>query len=88
MSTHTQVPIPCMVSCAGTTKGLLFDGSDLPTDIRARDRFLGAAVSPAEPQSTRHFAGGEQITSRIAIVFRWWRPGVSVDFLYKWGVFY
>jgi 4-oxalomesaconate tautomerase len=66
-----QTAIPFMQFRGGSSKGLFFNASDLPTDPEARDQILLAAmegVGPGDPRQIDGLGGGTSLTSKIAIV--------------------
>ena len=80
--TNTQVSIPCSVMRGGTSKGLYFLASDLPTDIGARDRFLLAAMGSPDVREIDGMGGGHPLTSKVAVISKSTRPGIDVDYLF------
>ena len=80
--TNTQVSIPCSVMRGGTSKGLYFLASDLPTEIAARDRFLLAAMGSPDVREIDGMGGGHPLTSKVAVVSKSARPGIDVDYLF------
>lgn len=80
--TNTQVSIPCSVMRGGTSKGLYFLASDLPTDIAARDRFLLAAMGSPDAREIDGMGGGHPLTSKVAVVSKSAREGIDVDYLF------
>jgi len=80
--TNTQVSIPCSVMRGGTSKGLYFLASDLPTDIGARDRFLLAAMGSPDVREIDGMGGGHPLTSKVAVISKSIRSGIDVDYLF------
>lgn len=80
--TNTQVSIPCSVMRGGTSKGLYFLASDLPTDVAARDRFLLAAMGSPDVREIDGMGGGHPLTSKVAVVSKSSRQGIDVDYLF------
>lgn len=80
--TNTQVSIPCSVMRGGTSKGLYFLATDLPTDIAARDRFLLAAMGSPDVREIDGMGGGHPLTSKVAVVSKSARDGIDVDYLF------
>ena len=80
--TNTQVSVPCSVMRGGTSKGLYFLASDLPTDIAARDRFLLAAMGSPDAREIDGMGGGHPLTSKVAVVSKSAREGIDVDYLF------
>ncbi len=52
-----QTAIPCMVMRGGTSKGLYFLASDLPTDPAARDQLLLAAMGSPDGRQIAFTSG-------------------------------
>ncbi|MGH9573070.1 MAG: PrpF domain-containing protein [Candidatus Acidiferrales bacterium] len=63
-------------------KGFLILGSNLPADIRRRDRFLIAAADSAEWRRDDENAGHKPGTVKLAIISKSWSPAVDVEYLY------
>ncbi|MEY4500067.1 MAG: hypothetical protein RL319_1055 [Actinomycetota bacterium] len=80
--TNTQVSIPCSVMRGGTSKGLYFLASALPTDVAARDRFLLAAMGSPDVREIDGMGGGHPLTSKVAVVSKSERSGIDVDYLF------
>lgn len=80
--TNTQVAIPCSVMRGGTSKGLYFLASDLPSDVAARDRFLLAAMGSPDVREIDGMGGGHPLTSKVAVVSKSSRKGIDVDYLF------
>ena len=80
--TNSQVAIPCSVMRGGTSKGLYFLASDLPTDVAARDRFLLAAMGSPDVREIDGMGGGHPLTSKVAVVSKSTRDGIDVDYLF------
>ena len=79
---NTQVSVDCSVMRGGTSKGLYFLASDLPTDAAARDRFLLAAMGSPDVREIDGMGGGHPLTSKVAVVSKSNRPGIDVDYLF------
>jgi len=77
-----QVAIPCMVLRGGTSKGLYFLASDLPTDTAERDRLLLAAMGSPDERQIDGMGGAHPLTSKVAIVSPSAQPDVDVDYLF------
>ena len=80
--TNTQTAIPCSVMRGGTSKGLYFLASDLPSDIATRDRVLLAAMGSPDVREIDGMGGGHPLTSKVAVVSKSNREGVDVDYLF------
>jgi 4-oxalomesaconate tautomerase len=77
-----QTAIPCMIFRGGTSKGLYFLDSDLPTDRALRDRVLLAAMGSPDPRQIDGLGGADSLTSKVAIVSPSTRPDADVDYLF------
>jgi 4-oxalomesaconate tautomerase len=80
--TNTQIAVPCSVIRGGTSKGLFFLATDLPTSPAARDRFLLAAMGSPDVREIDGMGGGHPLTSKVAVVSKSARPGIDVDYLF------
>ena len=77
-----QTEIPCILMRGGTSKGLYFLASDLPSDQeKIRDVLLAAMGSPDERQIDG-MGGGHPLTSKVAIVSKSLQPDADVDYLF------
>ena len=77
-----QTEIPCMLMRGGTSKGLYFLASDLPTDTnKIHDVLLAAMGSPDERQIDG-VGGAHPLTSKVAIVSKSTSPDADVDYLF------
>lgn len=77
-----QTAIPCMVMRGGTSKGLYFLASDLPTDPAARDQLLLAAMGSPDGRQIDGMGGAHPLTSKVAIVSASTDPDTDVDYLF------
>lgn len=82
MARPSQTAIACTLMRGGTSKGPFFLASDLPGDMRARDRVLLAAMGSPDPRQIDGVGGADPLTSKAAIVSRSARPGIDVDYLF------
>lgn len=80
--TNTQRAIPCSVMRGGTSKGLFFLASDLPSDRATRDRVLLSVMGSPDIREIDGMGGGHPLTSKVAVVSKSDRPGVDVDYLF------
>lgn len=80
--TNTQRGVDCAVMRGGTSKGLYFLDSDLPTDRGARDAFLLAAMGSPDVREIDGMGGGHPLTSKVAVVSASARAGIDVDYLF------
>ncbi len=79
---NSQQSVPCAVMRGGTSKGLYFLASDLPSEVAARDRFLLAAMGSPDDREIDGMGGGHPLTSKVAVVSKSDRPGIDVDYLF------
>jgi 4-oxalomesaconate tautomerase len=77
-----QTAIPCTVMRGGTSKGLYFLASDMPTDPLTRDRVLLAAMGSPDARQIDGMGGAHPLTSKVAIVSKSARAGADVDYLF------
>jgi 4-oxalomesaconate tautomerase len=80
--TVMQTAISCTLMRGGTSKGAYFVGSDLPSDVAARDRVLMAVMGSPDPRQIDGVGGADPLTSKVAIVSKSTRPGIDVDYLF------
>jgi 4-oxalomesaconate tautomerase len=74
--------IPAVMMRGGTSKGLYFLASDLPSDEAARDAVLLAAMGSPDDRQIDGLGGADPLTSKVAIVSRSRRSGYDVDYLF------
>lgn len=79
---NSQVAVPCSVMRGGTSKGLFFLATDLPSDVATRDRLLLAAMGSPDAREIDGMGGGHPLTSKVAVVSKSSRPGIDVDYLF------
>jgi len=66
----------------GTSRGLYFDGRDLPADRKQRDRILLAAMGSPDARQIDGVGGAHPLTSKVAIVCPSVVDDVDVDYLF------
>ncbi|HMT92691.1 4-oxalomesaconate tautomerase [uncultured Thiothrix sp.] len=76
-----QRAIPFMQFRGGSSKGLYFLASDLPSEPVERDQILLSAVG-REARQIDGLGGAHPLTSKVAVVSRSIRPDADVDFLF------
>ena len=76
-----QLAIPFMQFRGGSSKGLYFLASDLPSEPAERDQLILAAVG-REARQIDGLGGAHPLTSKVAVVSRSSRPDADVDFLF------
>ncbi|MFT8246424.1 4-oxalomesaconate tautomerase [Roseomonas sp. BN140053] len=77
-----QRAVPCVAMRGGTSKGLYFLASDLPSDVTARDRVLLAAMGSPDPRQIDGMGGADPLTSKVAVVGPSTRDDADVDYLF------
>lgn len=78
----TLQAIPCTVMRGGTSKGLFFLASDLPSDVGVRNRVLLAAMGSPDVRQIDGMGGAHPLTSKVAIVSKSRRTDADVDYLF------
>ncbi len=76
-----QRAIPFMQFRGGSSKGLYFLASDLPSEPVERDQIILSAVG-REARQIDGLGGAHPLTSKVAVVSRSIRPDADVDFLF------
>ncbi|OIQ79556.1 4-oxalomesaconate tautomerase [mine drainage metagenome] len=66
----------------GTSKGLYFLASDLPSDRSTRDAVLLAALGSPDPREIDGMGGGHPLTSKVAVIKKSDRPDTDIDYLF------
>ena len=77
-----QIVAPYSVLRVGSAKGFFLLRSNLPTDIRRRDRVLIAAADSPEWRRGNETKEHNPGTVKLAIISKSWSPGVDVEYLY------
>ena len=77
-----QKSVPCLLMRGGTSKGIYFLASDLPTDPALRDQALLAIMGSPDKRQIDGLGGAHPLTSKVAIIRKSERPGVDVDYLF------
>lgn len=78
----TQQAFPASVMRGGTSKGLVFNGADLPLDRPTRDAVLLAAMGSPDPREIDGVGGAHPLTSKVAVVSATERVDVDVEYLF------
>lgn len=76
-----QIPIPFIQFRGGSSKGLYFLASDLPSDSIVRDQWLLSAVG-RDRRQIDGLGGGDALTSKVAIISPSTRADADVDYLF------
>ena len=74
--------IPCTLMRGGTSKGLYFHAADLPSDPRARDAILLAAMGSPDLRQIDGVGGGHPLTSKVAVISSSADGAADVDYLF------
>ncbi|MCX6218425.1 4-oxalomesaconate tautomerase [Spirosoma sp.] len=80
-----QRAIPVMQFRGGSSKGLFFNASDLPTDEAPRNRLILAAmegVGGGDPRQIDGLGGATSLTSKVAVVSRSDKTDADLDYLF------
>ncbi|MDO8907534.1 MAG: 4-oxalomesaconate tautomerase [Pseudohongiella sp.] len=77
-----QTEIPCMLMRGGTSKGLYFLASDLPTDSCKVQEVLLAAMGSPDTRQIDGVGGAHPLTSKVAIVSKSTVEDADVDYLF------
>jgi 4-oxalomesaconate tautomerase len=78
----SQTPIRCLIFRGGTSKGLYFHVTDLPSDIPTRDAVLLAAMGAPDVREIDGMGGGHPLTSKVAVIKKSMRDDADVDYLF------
>ena len=82
MKPSSQTAVPCLLMRGGTSKGPFYKASDLPSDIKLRDKVLLAAMGSPDKRQIDGLGGAHPLTSKVGIVSQSTVPGVALDFLF------
>jgi 4-oxalomesaconate tautomerase len=77
-----QIGLPCILMRGGTSKGPFFLADDLPTDPKARERVLLAAMGSPDTRQINGIGGADTLTSKIAIISKSKHPDAEIDYLF------
>jgi 2-methylaconitate cis-trans-isomerase PrpF len=77
-----QIGIPCILMRGGTSKGPFFLADDLPTEPKARERVLLAAMGSPDSRQINGIGGADTLTSKIAIISKSKRADAEIDYLF------
>ena len=80
----SQLRIPAVYMRGGTSKGVFFVASDLPSDPAERDRILLRTIGSPDPYGKQidGMGAATSSTSKIVILARSLRPDSDVDYLF------
>ncbi len=79
-----QLRIPAVYMRGGTSKGVFFAASDLPSDPVERDRILLRTIGSPDPYGKQidGMGAATSSTSKVVVLSRSQRPGFDVDYLF------
>jgi 2-methylaconitate cis-trans-isomerase PrpF len=77
-----QIGIPCILMRGGTSKGPFFLADDLPSEPKARERVLLAAMGSPDTRQINGIGGADTLTSKIAIISKSKHPDAEIDYLF------
>lgn len=77
-----QIDVPCSIIRGGTSKGVYFDGRDLPSPGDERDALLKAVIGSEDLLQIDGLGGSRLVTAKLAIVSPSSRPDTDVDYTY------
>ena len=77
-----QIGIPCILMRGGTSKGPFFLADDLPSEPKARERVLLAAMGSPDTRQINGIGGADTLTSKIAIISKSKHPEAEIDYLF------
>jgi len=74
--------VPCMLMRGGTSKGLYFLATDLPSDPAERDALLLAVMGSGHPMQVDGVGGAHPLAAKVAVVSPSQREDADVDYLF------
>lgn len=74
--------VRCMVMRGGTSKGLYFLASDIPSATEDRDGFLMSVMGTPDPRQIDGMGGAHPLTSKVAVVSGCDHGVADVDYLF------
>ena len=74
--------IDCMMMRGGTSRGLYFRATDLPSEAADRDDLLLRLIGSPDPRQTDGLGGGTSLTSKVAVVGASQDADADVDYLF------
>jgi len=77
-----QTAIPCALMRGGTSKGPFFLSGDLPRQEEQRNKVLLALMGSPDKRQIDGIGGGDNLTSKVAMVHASSRPGIDVEYLF------
>ena len=77
-----QKSIPTVYMRGGTSKGLLFNKKDLPSDKRKLTKYLLAAMGSPDTRQINGMGGATSVTSKVCIISKSQEIGVDIDYFF------
>ena len=74
--------VRCMLMRGGTSKGLYFVATDLPSDPADRDALLLAVMGSGHPMQVDGVGGAHSLASKVAVVSPSARADADIDYLF------
>jgi len=76
------VPVPCSILRGGTSRGVFFSASDLPTERPAIAKILTNVLGSPDARQINGLGGATPQTSKVAIISKSDHPEADVDYLF------
>ena len=77
-----QKSIPTVYMRGGTSKGLLFNKKDLPSDRKILSQYLLSAMGSPDTRQINGMGGATSVTSKVCIISKSKEPGIDIDYLF------
>jgi 4-oxalomesaconate tautomerase len=77
-----QKSIPTVYMRGGTSKGLLFNKKDLPSDKRKLTKYLLAAMGSPDTRQINGMGGATSVTSKVCIISKSQETGIDIDYFF------
>jgi 4-oxalomesaconate tautomerase len=74
--------VRCTMMRGGTSRGLFFEATDLPTDPDERNDLLLRLMGTPDPRQIDGLGGSTSLTSKVAVVSHSEHPDADVDYLF------
>ena len=76
------VEVPCSILRGGTSRGVFFSASDLPTERDAIGKILTNILGSPDARQINGLGGATPQTSKVAIISKSQHPEADVDYLF------
>ena len=77
-----QTAIPCSIIRGGTSRGVYFQGIDLPRNDSVRDQVLLAAMGGPDELQVDGIGGTHPLTNKVAVIGPSRHPDADIDYLF------